>query len=105
MNIFEITIQRKHGDHWPVVVEQSDGELAIPVRTEGSLALDLVSLDVGPKAGYGETLGRAVFRDEIRSAFDRARARGEDLLHVLLFVEAADLSTLRWERLAAPVGG
>jgi len=61
-------------------------------------------------------LGRSLFRDDVLSAFDRARARGEDLarreravdddlLHVLLFVEAGDVATLRWERLAAPVAG
>jgi hypothetical protein len=42
MNTFEITVQRKLGTNWPVVVEQSSAGTFLPVRHEGSLQLNLV---------------------------------------------------------------
>ena len=40
MNTFEITIQRKFGDSWPVVVEESRGGVFLPVRKEGVLKIE-----------------------------------------------------------------
>ncbi|HEY5868664.1 MAG TPA: CHAT domain-containing protein [Candidatus Tectomicrobia bacterium] len=104
MHTFEITVQRKSGDIWPVVVEQSTSGVFLPVRDEGTLQLDLTALvsQTTPKE-YGLVLGRAVFHDEVRDAFVQALTRSEDYLRVLLFVEADDLKTLRWERLCAPL--
>src|SRR5262245_27877626 len=105
MHTFEITVQRRSGDRWHVVAEQGTGGLTMPVRIEGELTLDLEGFKPAPPEEYGSLLGRALFRDGIRDAFSRAVARSEDLLHVLLFVEADDLRTLRWERLCAPADG
>ena len=104
MHTFEITIQRKSGDVWPVVVEQSTSGVFLPVRDEGTLQLDLTELasQSTPK-DYGLVLGRALFHDEVRDAFVQALTKSEDYLRVLLFVEADDLKTLRWERLCAPL--
>ena len=104
MNTFEITVQREAGDGWPVVVEQSRPGVFLPVRGEGILQLDRVELRSQTTArDYGTVLGRALFRDAVARAFDRARAESEDRLHVLLFVEAPDLRSLHWERLCAPL--
>jgi hypothetical protein len=47
MYTFEITVQRKMGDSWPVVVEQSASEVFLPVRNEGTVRLDLTELASG----------------------------------------------------------
>jgi hypothetical protein len=63
---------------------------------------------VGEAAGWtGEVVPvpRALFRDEVRDSFSQALPKGDGRLHVLLFVEGAELKGLRWERLCAPLGG
>jgi hypothetical protein len=106
MNTFEITVQRKLGTSWPVVVEQNASGVFLPVRHEGTLQLDLVELTSQPTPrDYGTVLGKPLFRDEIRDAFVQALAESDDRLHVLLFVEDTDLRTLHWERLCAPLDG
>jgi hypothetical protein len=57
MYSLEITIQRKAGGSWPVVVEQHASGVFLPVRDEGALELDLVDLRrrTTPK-DYGTTL-------------------------------------------------
>ena len=106
MNTFEITVQRKLGTTWPIVVEQSASGAFLPVRNEGTLELDLVELTGQPTPrDYGEILGKGLFRDEVRDAFVRALAKCDERLHVMLFVEDTDLRTLRWERLCAPLDG
>ncbi|MEA5551842.1 CHAT domain-containing protein [Anabaena cylindrica UHCC 0172] len=112
MNIFEITIQRKSGDNWPLVVEHSrPGEL-LPLRSEGSLKLtsenlqELTSL-LGQTSDYGTLLGKALFKDDIRDAFVGALRESQETLRMLLFIEASDpeLRTLRWEKLCVPIDG
>jgi WD40 repeat protein/energy-coupling factor transporter ATP-binding protein EcfA2 len=106
MNSFEITVQRKLGAFWPVVVEQGASGVFLPVRHEGNLQLDLVELtSQSTPREYGDLLGKALFRDEVRDAFIQALARSDDRVHVLLFIEDTDLRTLRWERLCAPLDG
>jgi WD40 repeat protein/energy-coupling factor transporter ATP-binding protein EcfA2 len=110
MNTFEITIQRKEGDSWPIVAEYSHPDTLLPLRSEGRLQLsqedfqELTSLLGGPKQ-YGRKLGRALFQEDVRDAFVRAVYDSEEPLRVLLFIEASDLQlrTLRWERLCAPI--
>src|SRR5262249_49342634 len=98
---FEITVQRKTGDHWPVVAELlASGTL--PVRKEGTLTLDIEKLDEVSPSDYGALLGQALFHDAIRDGFVKAMERSDGTLHVLLYVEADDLRHRRWERLAAP---
>jgi hypothetical protein len=104
MHTFEITIQRKSGEEWPVVVEQSATAVFLPVRDEGFLRLDLTELRIqATPREYGIVLGKAVFHDDIRDAFVQALTKSDEDLRLLLFVEAHDLKTLRWERLCAPV--
>src|SRR2546425_206847 len=107
MNLFEITVQRGVGGRWPVVVEHTAAGTFLPVRTEGTLQLDLPAfktqlLQASP-FDYGTLLGQALFRDGIRDGFVQAVAKSDGQLHVLLFVEAEDLRGLRWERLCAPL--
>ncbi|MBD2677209.1 CHAT domain-containing protein [Nostoc paludosum FACHB-159] len=112
MNTFEITIQRKSGDNWPVVVEHTQPGILLPLRSEGNFRLTeedlqrLTSLS-GQVRDYGTFLGKALLRDEVRDGFVRALSHNEETLRVLLFIEAADkeLRTLRWERLCAPIDG
>jgi hypothetical protein len=69
MNTFEITVQRKLGPNWPVVVEQSASGIFLPVRHEGTLQLDLVELtSQSTPREYGDLLGKALFRDAVRDA-------------------------------------
>jgi len=110
MNTFEIIIQRKSGDSWPIVVEYSRPRILLPLRAEGNLHLAEADLQqqiswLGQPQQYGTLLGKALFQDEIRDAFIGAVRESEDCLRVLLFIEAADkeLRTLRWERLCAPL--
>ncbi|MFV9504801.1 MAG: hypothetical protein AB4911_09570 [Oscillochloridaceae bacterium umkhey_bin13] len=105
MNIFEITIQRKNGDTWPVIAEQSTADRLTPQRSEGQLAIDALQLREleFDALAYGRALGAALFHGVIGDAFRRALAQAEDRLRVLLFVEAPDLLGLRWERLCAPI--
>jgi hypothetical protein len=106
MNVFEITIQRKAYGHWPVVVEQSQAGTFLPIRNEGRLTLDESELLSQPTPrDYGTELGKALFHDEVRDAFARARAESQDDLHLLLFVEDEELKVLHWERLCAPLDG
>jgi len=37
MNIFELAVERKRGDSWPVVAELSASNVFLPVRKEGKL--------------------------------------------------------------------
>jgi formylglycine-generating enzyme required for sulfatase activity len=110
MSTFEITIQRKSGDFWPVIAELTRLGSSLPVRSEGHLRLDPRSLlRLAQPQDYGATLGQALFQGEMRDAFIRALsdARGQEPghLNVQLFVEAQDLKGLHWEWLAAPLDG
>ncbi|BAY91236.1 WD-40 repeat-containing protein [Microchaete diplosiphon NIES-3275] len=110
MNTFEINIQRKSANHWPIVVEHSrPGEL-LSSRSEGILELtstdfqQLTSL-LGQPKDYGTFLGKAIFKEEIRDAFVSALRDSDATVRVLLFIEAEDkeIRTLRWERLCANI--
>ncbi len=104
MNTFEITIQRKTDEGWPVVVEYSQSGNFLPFREEGLFLLNRQELlKQVSSQGYGTVLGKALFRDEVRDAFVRARTLSEDYLRVLLFIEADDLKALHWERLCGPL--
>lgn len=106
MSVFQITLQNRTRDGYPVVVQYSQAD-RFEVRAEGRVPmdedfiLDLATCD--DPAAYGRMLGEALFQGRIRDAFSRARAGSEDRLHVLLCVEATELRALRWERLQAPI--
>lgn len=102
MNTIQITIQRKYGDSWPVVVEESRGGVFLPVRREGFFKVveeDL--LKQSTPIAYGTELGKALFSGKVQLAFAQALHESDDFLRVLLYVEAQDLRTLRWERICA----
>ena len=102
---FEVTVQRKSADRWPVVAQLVAAGAELPVRREGTFALDPDDLVEASPGEYGAVLGRALFREDVRDGFKQALARADDALHVLLYVEADELRPLRWERLAAPLDG
>lgn len=117
MNIFEITIQRKYQDSWPVVVEHTKPGQFIPIRRQGIFKINgeddiatLRALIAQPKK-YGTILGTILFNDGIRDAFIKALASLEDsknaekYLHVLLYIEADDLKELQWQKLCSPLDG
>jgi hypothetical protein len=112
MSTFEITIERKSADGWPVVVERTSPGASLRLRAEGTLLLSpeadgtLLAAVIEPKA-YGTVLGQALFHEQVRDALARARAdtTGDDRLRVLLTVEDEGLRPLRWERLCAPFDG
>jgi len=102
-SIFEVTIQRRGEDGWPVVVEDHRVGSLLPVRSEGRL--ELADEPVADSAQeYGTALGQALFRDSVRDAFVRARSASADGVRVLVFIEDQQLKKWRWERLA-PVDG
>jgi hypothetical protein len=102
MNNFEITIQRRSGDAWPVAALQTGPQGSLPLRSESSLRIDLVELTAqGTTKEYGLVLGRALFKNQVRDGFVRARAQSPDRLCVLLHVEVDELRDLHWERLCA----
>ena len=108
MNTFEITIQRKADQSWPLVIRHIPGERALALWSRGTLEIDPKKLEsLSPTSReFGQSLGKALFRDDIRDAFVRAVAEAkaaDDSLRVLLFVEAEDLRTLHWEQLYAPL--
>jgi hypothetical protein len=105
MHTFEITIQRRSGDRWPVVVELTAPGALLPSRREGVLALDLEELEAAAPEDYGVILGRALFVEDVRDAFKEGLGRGGAQLRVLLYVEDEALKARRWERLGAPLDG
>ncbi len=109
---FEITIQRKFGSSWPVVVrvKQPDG---LTTHTEGTLQLsqeDFIQLKQEQEnyLEYGTLLGKALFRDQVRETFVRTLGQSTQAcpLRVLLSNEADsedEVRSLHWERLCAPI--
>lgn len=105
--IFNISIRPRNGRTWPVAVEQRFGADRFPLGVQSSLVLDttsLTALELDERA-YGEALGRALFRDEIRDLLVDALSRSQGLLRIRLAVEDAELSRLAWSRLCAPLDG
>jgi hypothetical protein len=99
--MLEITIQRRVGGGWPVVAERHRFGTVLSLRSEGRLELDEPS-NSSPRV-YGTRLGQALLRDAIRDSFVQARSEQPDGVRVLLFIEADDLKSWRWEWLCAPV--
>ena len=72
MNTFEITLHRKVEGSWLVVVERSASGSALPMRSEGELALSVEELQIAlrdPKA-YGQLLGQGGFTPNQRTDDD-----------------------------------
>jgi hypothetical protein len=101
-----ITIQRRREDGvWPVVAVRVRPGRQLPVRSEGRLELAEEPPSILPRA-YGAALGQALFCGSLRDAFMGALNGASDgTARVLLFVEAEELRTWRWEWLCAPLDG
>jgi WD40 repeat protein len=106
--VFEITIQHRTGDTWPIVVRHQPGAGALTRWSRGILDLDLAALDLLPPTDkeYSKLLGQALFRDHVRDAYVAAVAAltPDAYLRVLLIVEAGDLRGRHWHQLCAPIG-
>jgi hypothetical protein len=108
MSIFEMTIQHKTGDGWPISVRYQPGPDALAQWRSDTLVLDqkrLKSLLPSQKE-YGLLLGKALFKTKLRDAFvgaDSAASTSHEPLHVLLTIEGSDLRDLHWEQLCAPL--
>ena len=97
---------RAHGEHgFVVAIEEDLPGTGLPIRGEEQLVLEPRALlaCVTPRE-YGQRLGEALFAGATLAAWQRARARGRERLHVVLAIEAPALRSLRWERLCAPFG-
>ncbi len=90
------------GAHAVALAEDLPGT-ALAIREEGRLVIDVAALTAcaTPRA-YGRALGEALWQGSTLGAWQRARARGRERLHVVLEVLAPELRSLRWERLCAP---
>ena len=109
---FEITIQRKFHDYWPIVVrvKHPDG---LTTRTEGTLQIsdeDWSKLKEAQdnEKEYGTLLGKQLFREDVRETFIRnlSKSSQDCPLRVMLLNETDDqdnLRSLHWERLCAPI--
>lgn len=105
---FLINILRGRGGRWPVVVEYGTPETMLPVQIESKLHLsgnDLDALIAEPDPHvYGVQLGKAIFREPVKSTFLTAVQSAPATLNVLLRIEARELGNLHWQRLCAPLG-
>lgn len=105
---FLINVLRGRGGRWPVVVEYGTPETMLPVQIESQLQLsgnDLDALIAEPDPHiYGVQLGKALFREPVKSTFQAAVQSASATLNVLLRIEARELSNLHWQRLCAPLG-
>jgi WD40 repeat protein/energy-coupling factor transporter ATP-binding protein EcfA2 len=109
---FEITIQRKFNDYWPIIVrvKHPDG---LTTHTEGRLQLSeedwsKLSQAQENEKEYGTLLGKALFLNDVRETFIRnlSQSSQQCLLRIMLSNETDpkdELKTLHWERLCAPI--
>ncbi|MBX9253028.1 CHAT domain-containing protein [Desmonostoc muscorum CCALA 125] len=102
-DLLEITIQHKKETFWPVIAEYRRKGEFFAKRYEGKLQLNVNELltQVTP-LNYGKVLGAALFQGSIKTSYTTALSMSSSsnkLLRILLFIEAEDLRTYRWERL------
>ena len=117
MNIFEITIQPKTEKGWPVAVKHTPFQQSA-LYYKGTLNLNsddnFASLGqyLGQPQKYGTELGKQLFTQDIRFAFEKAlfhsqqqSSKDKQILHVYLHIDTFNddsLKSLKWERLCAP---
>ncbi|MFZ1025499.1 MAG: CHAT domain-containing protein [Limnoraphis robusta] len=116
MNIFEITIQPKTEKGWPVAVKHTPFQQSA-LYYKGTLNLNsddnFASLgQYGQPQKYGTELGKQLFTQDIRFAFEKAlfhsqqqSSKDKQILHVYLHIDTFNddsLKSLKWERLCAP---
>ena len=93
LDTFQITIERRSGNAWPVVAEYGRPGAFLPIRNECILRLDQVALDgTGIARDYGSFLVKRCFVMMCETPSCGA-GRERRHLRVLLFVEADDLRT------------
>ena len=104
-HVLAISVRAGDGQGHAVAVEEDLPGSPLAIRGEGRLVLDVEALRAcATPRDYGLRLGEALFSGATLAAWQRARARGRERLHVVLAVEAPELRGLRWERLCAPLG-
>ena len=105
---FEITIQPKSGESWPVIVKVkgTESKYELTRQTKGQLKLNIEDLTQveNDYLEYGKILGKALFQEEVLTFF-RETVCQEGTTRVLLCNESDDdeIKTLYWERLCAPI--
>lgn len=102
-NTFEITIQHKVDQEWPVIVVWRDSRKPVESRL---LLQDISKLQQEPSIDYGHILGAALFHGEVGKIFidaiEYSNAFSTDL-RVFLNIEDTTLKTLHWTCLRAPI--
>jgi tetratricopeptide (TPR) repeat protein len=110
MNTFEITIKEGQEGSWPVETELTRTHDRLPVHHKGTLKLskedikqlNLTRLNI-QRQKYGEFLGQALFKDNVRDAYLQAIDSSlEGGIRVLLTVEDPELQALYWHWLCTP---
>lgn len=99
-----VTLGARTEDHWPVTAAFQEHPRSPAQVASGRFVLVLEELAAitDPKL-YGVALGRALFTDELRDLYVRAKS-GTGPLHFMLSLDAPDLRALDWERLCGPRG-
>jgi tetratricopeptide (TPR) repeat protein len=109
---FEITIQRKSDDYWPMVVRVKNLD-GLTTQAKGRFQLseddfqELTEAQDNEKE-YGTLLGKQLFREDVRETFIRnlSKSSQDCPLRIMLSNETDDKDELRklhWERLCAPI--
>ncbi|MFB2920618.1 CHAT domain-containing protein [Aerosakkonema funiforme] len=107
---FEITIQRKHEDYWPVVVTFK-GRDGLRKHAEGDLRLTSDQFEKLIKfrsQKYGEELGKALFNGNVYELFlESFEQDSSTTFRLLLSITAEDpeIKTLHWEWLCVKIKG
>ena len=104
-HVLTIAVRARDEHGFLVATEEDLPGTTLPIRGEGRLEIDREALRAcATPRDYGLRLGEALFVGPTLAAWQRARARGRERLHVILEIDAPELRALRWERLCAPLG-
>lgn len=104
-HLLTLVVRARQDDGFAVMWTEHVPGSTLEIRGEGRLVIDAqATLTSASAREYGVRLGQALFTGATLEGWLQARARGRERLHVVLEVEAAELRTLRWERLCAPFG-
>ncbi len=104
-HLLTLVVRGRQDDGYAVMWTEHVPGSTLEIRGEGRLVIDpQATLTSASAREYGVRLGQALFTGVTLEGWLQARARGRERLHVVLEIEAAELRTLRWERLCAPFG-
>lgn len=116
---FEITIQRKYENSWPVIITIRQPNDGLRDHAEGNFQLtpeqfdklEKLKIKLPPhRKEYGTLLGKALFQDKVLKYFETTFTKSQERevsFRLLLSITADDdeLRTLHWEWLCAPING